>query len=423
MATKKMPISLKEIFQEIMDFPNHKSDKGYTGSYHIDIPNKTLFHLRLDNVIILCKLIVNIYGNKNQWGDLPGGKTKERVIETSDKFYKQLCKELKKQTGQTTETSLLKNIFVEMERFGLIERDMETHRFRITKLGKEFGKFKIESDCFSFQSNNMMQKLIQNRFENDSIWYQYITHTDTIVQQFGTIYWFDLWILAFSVGDNAKYELDYVIEVLADIRKWCGLTRGYDDSKLVSFNRDLIEEFTNVRSENKYDKIDIKQLSILYNRMAELLDLSGRFTLIGDGQDFFLRHKDNRNLPKTIRNNSTDRTFYIESKEQELRNTIGIDNHHIIPHAKAKIYNGLNKLINDKKNKLSIARTDHKKIPTQEIDNVYLKLVVKDKCVFLVNPKKESDYIELEHTEHFNFKELSKAVDFNRIALKKLKTK
>jgi hypothetical protein len=157
--------------------------------------------------------------------------------------------------------------------------------------------------------------------------------------------------------------------------------------------------------------------------MAELLDLSGRFTLIGDGQDFFLRHKDNRNLPKTIRNNSTDRTFYIESKEQELRNTIGIDNHHIIPHAKAKIYNGLNKLINDKKNKLSIARTDHKKIPTQEIDNVYLKLVVKDKCVFLVNPKKESDYIELEHTEHFNFKELSKAVDFNRIALKKLKTK
>ena len=138
MATKKMPISLKEIFQEIMNFPNHESDKGYTGSYHIDIPNKTLFHLRLDNVIILCKLIVNIYGNKNQWGDLPGGKTKERVIETSDKFYKQLFKELKKQTGQTTETSLLKNIFVEMERFGLIERDMENNRFRITKYCRNY---------------------------------------------------------------------------------------------------------------------------------------------------------------------------------------------------------------------------------------------------------------------------------------------
>jgi hypothetical protein len=217
--------------------------------------------------------------------------------------------------------------------------------------------------------------------------------------------------------------LDYVIEVLASIRKWSGLSNGHDDTKLVELTRELIKEFTDLSNENKYDNIDITQLAIPYNRMAELLDLSGRFTLIGNGKDFFLRHKDNRNLPKTIRNNSTDKTLYIESKEQELRNTVGIDNHHIIPHAKAKIYNGLNKLISAKLNKLSIARTDHKKIPTQEIDNVYLKLVVKGKSVFLVNPKNKSDYIELERTEHFNLKELSRAVDFNTIALKKLKKK
>ena len=423
MAIKNIPTSLKETFEEIMNFPNYGSDKGYTGSYHIDIPNKTLFHLQLENVIILCKLIVSIYGNRNQWGNLPVGADKDRIIETSDKNYKKLCKELKKQTGQTTETSLLKNIFVEIERFGLIERDMENNRFRITKFGKEFAICDIESESFSFESNNMMQKLIQNRFENDSIWYQYISNTDTIVHQFGTIYWFDLWILAFSVGDDAKFDLDYVIELLASIRKWSGLTRGHDDTKLVELTRELIKEFTDLSNENKYDNIDITQLAIPYNRMAELLDLSGRFTLIGNGKDFFLRHKDNRNLPKTIRNNSTDKTLYIESKEQELRDDVGIDNHHIIPHAKAKIYNGLNKLINNPLNKLSIARTDHKKIPTQEIDNVYLKLKVNGKRVFFVNPNKQSDYIELERTEHFNFKELSRAVEFNTIALKKLKKK
>jgi len=42
---------------------------------------------------------------------------------------------------------------------------------------------------------------------------------------------------------------------------------------------------------------------------------------------------------------------------------------------------------------------------------------------YLINPKNQNDYKELEHTEHFNFKELIRAVKFNRNALKKLKRK
>jgi len=421
---KKIPISVRERLKEIIQFPNHGNDKGYTGSYHIDIPNKTLFHLNLENVIILCKLIVNIYGNINQWGNLPRGRTEDRVIETSDKYYIKLWEELKKETGQTTPLSLLKNIFVEVERFKLIERDMKSRRFRITKLGKEFAKAKIESENFSFDSANLMQTYIQNRFNTDPIWNDYIRNVDELVHIFKQVYWFDLWILSFSVGDNAKYELDYVIKLLADIRKWCGLTRGHDDSKLVSLNRNLIKEFTDLSNENKYDNVDIKQLSMVYNRMAELLDLSGRFTLIGNGQDLFLRHKNNRFLPKTIRRNKTYESAYNQKYlQKEKEKGVKYEIHHIIPHAKGKIYNGLNNDIENELNLIRISKEDHSFFENNP-DTPFKIIDVVDKKVCFRSENNKKDIYFLKEQKLFNIDVIrSEFKPYNTKLLKKLKLK
>ena len=418
MTIKKIPNSLKQKLQEIMNFPNHGNDKGYTGSHHIDLPNKIRFHLELNNVITLCKIIVDIY--RNQWGNLPGGGNEKRVLETADESYIKLCKELKQKTGQTTPLSLLKNIFPEFDRFGLIERDMENNRFRITSFGKDYANADIES-MKRVDLYNMMQKMIQNRFANP-IWEQYLNHVHEIVDVHQTIYWFDLWILAFTVGDNPKYDLDYASELLTDIRKWCGLQRRFDESKLVSLNRTLIEEFTNLNNQSKYDKIDTKQLSFAYSRMADLLRLTGMFTLTGSGQDLFLKDSGNPYFPKPIRRNKTDESGYNQSNlQKQKQNGVQYDNHHIIAHAKGKIYNGLNNAIENKLNLIRISKEDHDFFDNNP-DTPFKILDVVDGMVCFRSENNKKNIFYLKEQTHFDIDVIrSKFIPYNTKLLKKIK--
>ncbi len=413
---------LQKTFETIFNLPNIGTTKGYTGASFVQLPNKNNFVYDSTALKAFCKAFIEVYGNRNQWANEPAGSNDETI--KSDKLFNKFIKkinELDTRTHSHSHYAIKKNVLPELERYGIIERCNTYFRFRITSLGKTIAGLSIESMGFNFNDTNIIREVIQNRFKINEDWSDYISYFDDLVLLHKNLYWFDLWVLSFSIGDNAIFQFDDIVEITTEIRKLAGLKNGHSNTKLKKLKNLLIEEFGNLNDGDKYQKIDIQNLITLYDLMARALYMTGVYTKIDNGFDLILKHTNNVNLPKTIRNNSTDKSLYIENQYEKYRKTIGIDKHHIIPHAVAKTYNGLSDMINNPLNKLALTKRDHHKIPTQEIDNVYRKIEIRGNRVYLVNPKSKKDFIEIEDTKHFNFKELKRVVEYNNRILPKTK--
>jgi hypothetical protein len=122
--------------------------------------------------------------------------------------------------------------------------------------------------------------------------------------------------------------------------------------------------------------------------------------------------------PKTIRNNTTDKSIYFD----DILMNIDTENHHILPHALATQANGLNESINHKWNKLSISKRDHGQFPTQLDKNTYRQIEIKNGKICYINLSNKKDMIILKDTKHIDLKMIkSKVIPYNKKLLKKIK--
>lgn len=412
---------LIELLKPIFEL-KHSSDgrKGYTGSNHIELPTRQNELSSFEKTFLFCKTAMEIHKNTN-WITEPVG-TGNKVFE--QKEFNKLLYALGK-NANSAQGFKKGGALIEFDRFGIIERfefDDDTIKFRLTTLGKKIAKIKDDMDSSSFYKKmiDIRQEYVRNRFNTKKDWKEYgeIIFRHTAYHK--TIFWFDLWLLTFCVGPLAYFDYNQINQMTMDIRKCLGITKAFDDYKMKEFYTFLMEEFHN--SENielsKYEKIHIPNLISKYEIMADYLNLLGYYKKDNITSKLRITFIDNVLPPKTIRNNTTDKSIYFD----DILMNIDTENHHILPHALATQANGLNESINHKWNKLSISERDHSQFPTQLDKNTYRQIEIKNGKICFINLSNKKDMIILKDTKHIDLKMIkSKVIPYNKQLLKKIK--
>lgn len=410
-----------KILNPIFDLPNINGEKGYIGSIHIKLPIKDNDARKIETVRKFAKAFYKVYGN--DFAVEPMG-TDEEVF-SNDKFNKFV---IELAGDMMSARRVKKQTLPEFERFGLITRKKlskhsPTH-FKLTKLGYKIALLKDDESSYQFYEKmvDFRKKYVRERFHKDSDWKQFYEAVYQHTFTFKYLYWFDLWLLSFTIGKKAIYDYDQIRNFSLEIRNSIGIKdTQLMAEKLYEF-KDELEKIYSPNSLQKWlgkkDKINISGLIEKYNIFAEYLTYTGLYKKENVGYRFILTFADNTNPPKTIRNNSTDKSLYYETELDKIET----DNHHIIPHALATQMNGLNELINNKWNKLSISERDHKKFPTHISKNQYRKIDLVNGNIHFINISNPSDVITLEDIKHINLEMLKdKVIPYNRQLLKKLK--
>jgi hypothetical protein len=417
----KSRIKLTNLLNPIFKLENGSDGrKGYIGSNHIQLPTRQNELSSFEKTHAFCKTALEIHKTEN-WITEPVG-TGDKVFEQES--FNKLLFALGKDSS-SAQSFKKGGALIEFDRFGLIERhefDDNTIKFRLTPLGKKVGKIKDDTDSMNFYKKmiDVRQEWVRNRFNLKKDWKEYGELVFRHTAYHKTIFWFDLWLLAFCTGSSSYFDYNQINQMTIDIRKCLGITKSFDDYKMKEFYNFLMEEFHNSNDENilKTEKIDITNLISKYEIMADYLNLIGYYKKDNITSKLRITFIDNVLPPKTIRNNTTDKSIYFDDV---IRN-ISTENHHIVPHALANNANGLNEYINHKLNKLSISERDHKQFPTQLDKNVYRQIEIKNGKICFINLLNKKDMIILKDTKHIDLKILkNKVIPYNKKLLKKIK--
>jgi hypothetical protein len=405
-------------------FPNDK--KIYTGSQCVgEFPSAT-------------HLIENYSDNELYNFCVALNKMKKPVIEPAG-TTKETCK-----LSKTFNTLLInaginlesardykKNILHELDRFEIIKRTEYTDgtfEFEIGKYGKKIASISFEeSKEFYCKLTDIRREYINNRFSKNLLWKEWLNTVYDFAIMYGTLYPFDIWILAHTIGNNSNFSIDEATIICKHFRKKFKLTRGWNNEILSEVQNWLIEEY-GVKSDTKTQSVDIVNL---YNKIAifaKYLKYTGYFQLFrpvkAKNVGWALTLLDSERPPKPIRRNKTNENGYNQSiVSKQKQKGIEFNLHHIIAHARGCWYNGFNNDIENELNLLRISVRDHNFFENNP-NTPFTILDVIDGKVCIISEKNKSDIYFFKDQKHFNIDVIyNKFKPYNRELIKKLKKK
>lgn len=413
-----------KILNPIFNLPNSKGEKGYIGSRHIQLPVKDHDARNIDTIRRFAVAFLSEYGNKK--AEEPSGS--DDKVFNNDKFNSFVKKTFEDSASlkRLSARRFKKQTLPEFERFGLITRKTYSKGgpiyFNLTPISKKIAKLSNSINTIYYEKLlDCRKEYVRNRFHKNADWSEFYEAVYQHTNTFKYLHWFDLWLLAFSIGENAIFDYDQIHNFSIELRNAIGINGGLMAEKLSEFKNFLEKKHSPFGSQQflaKNSKVNIPGIIEKYNIFAEYLTYTGLYKKENSGHKFILTFADNTNPPKTVRNNTTDKSLYYQSELDKLTT----ENHHILPHALATQMNGLNDDINNKWNKLSISERDHNKFPTQLIKNQYRIIDVVNDRICFINTHNPNDVIILEDDSHIN-KEMvkSKVIPYNKQLLKKIK--
>jgi len=408
-----------KVLNPIFNLPNSNGEKGYIGSKYIRLPIKDNDARSIETVRKFTKAYLSVYGTTK--AEEPSGSD-DKVFDNLkfNSFVEQIVGD------SASARRFKKQTLPEFERFGLITRKKYTKGgptyFNLTAVSKKIEKLSDSVNTIYYEKLlDCRKEYVRKRFHKDNDWKEFYEAVYQHTNTFKYLYWFDLWLISFCIGDDAIFDYEQIHNFSIELRKAIGISGVLMAEKLSEF-KNILEKLYSPSGIQKWlgkkDKININGLIEKYNIFAEYLTYTGLYKKENSGYKFILTFADNTNPPKTVRNNTTDKSLYYQSELDKLTT----ENHHILPHALATQMNGLNDDINNKWNKLSISERDHSKFPTQLIKNQYRIIDVVNDRICFINTHNPSDVIILEDDSHIN-KEMvkSKVIPYNKQLLKKIK--